>query len=307
MKRLAVLGKIAVSLAVITWVLSRIDSSDLLMIMGKADVGLLLLAFLTHGIGFLLSAMRWGILLRIENINVSLKVTVLTCWIGSFFNTFLPSTVGGDVFRTYHVSKQSGKLWETAITVIFERLAGVVALAAIGSLAFTWLYVSPAELSLWKALAIGGIIHWGNHIIPVADKTPRVTKIPVCGWQLIGTLKQSVLRYRNRRREVSWIFLFSLLLQLNVIGHYSLVAAALDIQLPFIYFCLLIPPILILTMLPISVGGLGVREVAFLFFFVPHGVTSVEILSISLLSYMLSLLASLSGGLVGSFYNAPSQ
>jgi uncharacterized protein (TIRG00374 family) len=144
MKRLAVLGKIAVSLAVITWVLSRIDSSDLLMIMGKADVGLLLLAFLTHGIGFLLSAMRWGILLRIENINVSLKVTVLTCWIGSFFNTFLPSTVGGDVFRTYHVSKQSGKLWETAITVIFERLAGVVALAAIGSLAFTWLYVSPA-------------------------------------------------------------------------------------------------------------------------------------------------------------------
>jgi hypothetical protein len=101
--------------------------------------------------------------------------------------------------------------------------------------------------------------------------------------------------------------MLSFLLQINVIVYYYVIAAALGIQLSVFYFCLFIPPILILTMLPVSVGGVGVREAAFLFFLIPLGITPAEIVSLSLWSYILALLANLSGGLVYCFYQPASR
>jgi uncharacterized membrane protein YbhN (UPF0104 family) len=296
------LGKMVVSVAVVTWVLSRINLAELLTVMGKAHIGLLVLAFSLHGVGLLLSAKRWEILLSIEKIDLSFKAIVLTYWIGSFFNSFLPGSVGGDVVRSYLVSRDHGKLMQTVITVIFERVAGVVALLAIFGIGVIWLYMSP-DVALGGVLPAGGALFYGGHMIVSARRTEWTPGNPKARWGVkFDNLCKSIFSYGAHKRELCSIFFLSILLQINVIIYYSVVAAALDIHLAFVYFCLLIPPVLIVTMLPISFGGLGVREAAFLFFFSALGTTSAEILSLSLWSYMLALLANLSGGLVYSFH-----
>ncbi|MCK4822914.1 flippase-like domain-containing protein, partial [bacterium] len=65
-----------------------------------------------------------------------------------------------------------------------------------------------------------------------------------------------------------------------------------------LYFFLFVPIISVLTMLPISLNGIGIREGAFVFFFTKVGISSAQALSMSILTYTIVLLASLIGGLI---------
>jgi hypothetical protein len=301
-------ANIAVSIGLIAWVFSGISLSKLLVVAATADTGLLLLALSLHGTGLLLSAMRWATLLNIQKIDFSFKATVLLYWIGCFFNAFLPTSVGGDVVRSYLASKQNGKIIDTAISVIFERLAGVAALLIIFGVGAIWLHLSTGEGPLWKIACLSSATFIGAGSIASARKALLESTLARPEWRdRVQRIADVILKYKSHKRKLWWILIISLLLQINVIVYYSVIAAALDIRLSFFYFCLLIPPILILTMLPVSFGGVGLRETAFLFFFAPLGITSAEILSLSLWSYVLALLANLSGGVVYCFYQPTSR
>lgn len=299
---------IAVSIGLIAWVLSGLSLSELVIAATTANAGLLVLALSLHGTGLLLSAMRWATLLNIQKIDFSFKATVLLYWVGCFFNAFLPTSVGGDVVRSYLASKHNGKIMDTAISVIAERVAGVAALMILFSIGVIWLHFFGAEQSFWKlaGLSSAGFIGAGC----VSSGRKALWETALARTELREKLRRIgavLLTYKSHKRKLWRILILSLLLQINVIVYYYIIAAALGIQLSFFYFCLFIPPILILTMLPVSVGGVGVREAAFLFFFVPLGITPAEIVSLSLWSYILALLFNLSGGLVYCFYQPASR
>lgn len=299
---------IAVSIGLIGWVLSGLSLSELVIVATTANAGLLVLALSLHGTGLLLSSMRWATLLNMQKLEVSLKAAVLLNWIACFFNAVLPTSIGGDVARSYLASKQNGKSMDTAISVIFERLVGMAALMILFGIGVIWLHFFSAERSLWKlaGLSSAGFISAG--CVSSAHKALWETALARTElrkkFRRIGAV---LLTYKSHKRKLWWILILSFLLQINVIVYYYVIAAALGIQLSFFYFCLFIPPILVLTMLPVSVGGVGVREAAFLFFFVPLGITPAEIVSLSLWSYILTLLANLSGGLVYCFYQPASR
>ena len=299
---------ITISISLMVWVLSGSRLSEFLVVAATADPRLLLLALSLHGIGLLLSAMRWATLLKIQKIHFSFRATVLLYWIGCFFNSFLPTSVGGDVVRSYLASKHNGKIMDTAISVVAERVAGVAALMILFSMGVIWLQFFSAEESLWKfaGLSSAGCIGVGC----VASAGKSLWKAALARANLrekFSRIGAVLVTYQSHKRKLWRILILSLLLQINVIVYYHIIAAALGIQLSFFYFCLFIPPILILTMLPVSVGGVGVREAAFLFFFVPLGIAPAEIISLSLWSYVLALLANLSGGLVYCFYQPASR
>ena len=299
---------ITISIGLMVWVLSGTRLSEFLVVAATADPRMLLLALSLHSIGLLLSAMRWATLLKIQKIHFSFKATVLLYWIGCFFNSFLPTSVGGDVVRSYLASKHNGKIMDTAISVIAERVAGVAALMILFSMGVIWLQFFSAEESLWRFAGLSSAGFIGVGCVASARKTLWEAALARTNlreqFRRIGAV---LVTYKSHKRKLWRTLILSLLLQINVIVYYYIIAAALGIQLSFFYFCLFIPPILILTMLPVSVGGVGVREAAFLFFFVPLGIMPAEIISLSLWSYLLSLLANLSGGLVYCFYQPASR
>jgi len=310
MQRIVIISvKIAVSLGLIGLILTRIDLSELLSSLGDVRTGLLALAFSLHSIGLLLSAARWHILLGIQRIDFSFRDTLLIYWIGSFFNAFLPTSMGGDVVKGYIASKRDGRMIEVYSTIILERGAGVLVLIAIAGLGFIWLHgISFGTSLLTLALLVTGILLLGGMWIRKGRWGLSESKIGeggANGW--IWRAWRSILRYGQYKRKLCWILLLSLLLQINVVLYYFLIASALEIELSFFYFCLYIPPILILTMLPVSIGGIGVRETAFLLFFGSLGLTLTKVISLSLWSYFLALLANLGGGVIYSFYRTPTS
>jgi glycosyltransferase 2 family protein len=299
---------ITISIGLMVWVLSGSRLSEFLVVAATTDPRLLLLALSLHGIGLLLSAMRWATLLKIQSIDFSFRATVLLYWIGCFFNSFLPTSVGGDVVRSYLASKHNGKIMDTAISVIAERVAGVAALMILFSMGVIWLQFFSAEESLWKFAGFSSAGFIGVGCVSSARKALWDTALVRTELrEKFNRIGAVLLTYKLHKRKLWRILILSVLLQINVIVYYYIIAAALGIQLSVFYFCLFIPPIIILTMLPISVGGVGVREAAFLFFFVPLGITPAEIVSLSLWSYILALLANLSGGLVYCFYQPASR
>jgi glycosyltransferase 2 family protein len=298
----------AVSIGLIGWVLSGLSPSELIDRATKADAALLALAFSLHGTGLLLSALRWLTLLNIQKLQCSFKAAVLLYWIGCFFNTVLPTGLGGDVVRSYLASKQNGKFVDTAMSVIVERVAGVAALMVVFGVGVIWLRFFSAESSMWNLFHVSSAALVGFGCV-LSTRKP-VWQIASARLQLRDKFERIghvLWTYRFDKRKLWPILLLSLLLQMNVIVYYYIIAAALELHLSFFHFCLFIPPILMLTMLPISVGGIGVREAAFLFFFARLGITPAEIVALSLWSYFLALVANLGGGFVYCLYRPASR
>ncbi|MEW6455123.1 MAG: lysylphosphatidylglycerol synthase domain-containing protein, partial [Acidobacteriota bacterium] len=91
--------------------------------------------------------------------------------------------------------------------------------------------------------------------------------------------------------------ILSFLLQINVIFYYFLISKSLYIDIPFILFFILIPVILTITMLPISIYGIGVREGSFVLLFSKFGIPPEVAFSLSVLAYLISVLFNSIGGI----------
>jgi uncharacterized protein (TIRG00374 family) len=104
--------------------------------------------------------------------------------------------------------------------------------------------------------------------------------------------------YRYHKRKSIEILALSLLAQLIAILYYPIIAYSFGLDVPLVYFLIVIPIILVILMLPISISGIGVREGAFIFFFKKVGVLPHEAVSIALVAFGLYLIWSLIGGVV---------
>jgi len=101
-----------------------------IQILKSANILLILLSASTHIFGIWISAVRWKILLKTQKINLSISYLNSSLLIGFFFNNFLPTSIGGDVFRTYDISKKANIPMETSASIIIiERFSGVISAA----------------------------------------------------------------------------------------------------------------------------------------------------------------------------------
>ena len=85
-----------------------------------------------HIIGLLISAYRWQLLLKAVDVEAPLWPLLRSYLIGGFFNNFLPTRVGGDVYRMIDSKKYSGTLLRPFAVIIVERLTGIYGLILIG-------------------------------------------------------------------------------------------------------------------------------------------------------------------------------
>jgi len=111
--------------------------------------------------------------------------------------------------------------------------------------------------------------------------------------------------YYEHNRVLFRALLFSLMLQLNVILHFWLVCLALNIDLSFFEVCVVIPCVLMITMLPISINAIGVREVAFVYFAGLFGVSSEQALVLAWVAFTFVIIQGLLGGVVFALRRAP--
>jgi uncharacterized protein (TIRG00374 family) len=290
--------KIAVSLVGLLVILLTQDLGQAFQLLVRMDplpfVGALLL-FLA---GVPVRAYRWGSLVWSLDVQVGWWRLVALYFVGSFFNIFLPTGLGGDAVRMYELSRDDHKVAEAISSVVVDRFLGLFFLFAMASLALIGGYelVAPEVRILIGVVFAGSVIAVGLLLQRrwIEDWGRRLGLDRLLGrFQILRDLYDSVHLYSKAallRASIASL-VFNLLL---ILGYY-LLGQAVGIDLSLWYYFLFVPIISVLLMVP-SVGGLGIREGSTVLLFRQVGVPEPQALALAL-AYDVTLL---SIGLIGA-------
>lgn len=243
-----------------------------------------------------LAAVRWRLLLGPGAPRLSALIHLYL--VGAFFSLFLPTAVGGDAFRATMVARSAPEPEAAVLSVVLDRVFGVVALLLFG---VAGVLLDPASASglgvrLAGALAPGRLLLLvsagltGLAILALlARRQPRLRALP-------ATLAAALRATLARGRSAALALLVSLAVQALMVLLWMVIARGVGLSLPASRFLVGVPLVSLATMLPLSLAGLGVREWAWVWFLAPFGVPSGDAVALSLSYFACPLLAGLVGG-----------
>ncbi len=248
------------------------------------------------------SAFRWSIILS-KDMKVPYPKLFSIYFIGMFFNNFLPTIVGGDIVKGYYLYKSSRRGDVSAASVFMDRYSGFSALILIAALALIpgYAMIRGTGLPVVFIFLIGGFVAasmvlWIGSLHGWAMKV--LARIHFYGInRKIDTFYNVLMGYKKHRGILIKTFVCSLFVQGGVIIAFYILGRGLGMDVRPGYFFLYIPLITSLSMLPISLSGLGVREGAFVFLFTKVGATQEQALTLSLMWFAITAIVSIIGGI----------
>ncbi len=298
-------AKLAVSLGLLWWVLRDVDLSQLGAMMVRVTAGWIALAVAAYAAMLALSVWRWKLLLRAQHIAVSSRALWQSWMVALFFNNFLPSNIGGDVWRVADTSAAAGSKTLATTIVLVDRALGLVALfivAAIGAAGARWIGVAvPGAEWLWAGVA-AGLAAGVPFLVAPRLLTLLLAPLRATGhdWVLerATRFEDAFTRFRAQPLALTGAFAGAIGVQLIIVVFYAFTAYGLAIPLPLVLAGVLIPISLVVQMVPVSINGFGVREAVFVYFFTRFGLPNESAVALSLVATALVMLVSLVGGVV---------
>jgi uncharacterized protein (TIRG00374 family) len=268
------------------------------------DFSLLIPCYLLVLLIHLIASYRWFIFVKVDYPQVPVSKLFSFYLVALFFNNFLPTAVGGDVVRTVDLYKYIGQGKTAVVSVFMERFAGMTAqifVAFIAILIGYRYFREPTVLWLVCGISISYLLFllglFNRRIVSVFINLLSVWRLPRVPDLLSGMYKL-FLRYRADRFAVLKALILSVVIVLVSIITFYLLSLALRLSVPFTYFVIFLPIMTIVSMVPISLGGLGVREGIGVFLFSRAGLSASDAFGLSLSWSAILILVSLLGGMI---------
>jgi hypothetical protein len=294
--------KLLVSAGLLGYFLSRVHPERFLTTFATAKFSYIALALAVYLVAQGVSAMRWATLVRPLGIKTPFKDLVRYYLVGMFFNLFAPGTVGGDVSRIYYLVRDedahaSGRAVTTvhaAMSVLMDRAIGMVVLVWLGAAGLVLFpqYAVPRSIrSVTYLLALGFVV--------AVLLTPLLRRlVPEDGHQLVVKLRLAMRSYRSNWRAVVAAAALSLVVHLIQAWMHTLMARALDLNVPF-SFCLIVYPLVgTFAAIPVSLNGIGLREGGYIYLLAVIGIGTEQAIAFGLLLFLIVALDSLLGGVL---------
>lgn len=306
-KKLFTVLRILISIGLIVYLVKSQfkDLKTIVEIIKTISVPFLLASASMHIFGIWLSAVRWQILLKTQGVKISQPYLASSFLIGSFFNNFLPTSIGGDVFRSYDISKKADlPIGKSVCVIVIDRFSGVISAAVYAIIALLLGFSTVGTKSYIIPIVIFFIVCL---ILAFLILNPSVLRLH----KLIDRIK-FLHRIRERLKEVYHTFqsfkkfklalalslLCSLALQFAVIINYFLAAKSLGITLSLSSFIFIVPVVATISMLPISIGGTGIRENSLVFLMIALGAPNGKAAMCSLILLAMLLILGIIGGII---------
>ena len=253
-----------------------------------------LLAFIGYLASQALSAYKWRLLAVPLGFDQPLRAFTLYYLAGMYLNLFAPSTVVGDLGRGVLLAGNGGGIGPALQSVLADRVSGLVMLLWVSATGF--MLFGPTVLP--AALCYGTI---AAAFLSVAGwwVLPRVIGRLFSPWHRLRWLvEQFLIPYQTETGVLGRACGLAFVCHLCQLGLQVLLAHALGLAVPVWYLLLFIPLVHILSALPLSLGGVGVREGGYVVFLALIGIGKDEALAFGLLWSALVLGSGLVGGLV---------
>lgn len=306
MKSLFNILRVAIAIVLLVWLLTKVNIKESLLQLRNANLLFLLLAMVVFLGLILISVWRWKIILDARNqyftTNYLIKVYFACC----FFNNILPTSIGGDVIRVIYTIKENNKTLAFSATLV-DRMIGFVGLFFFALCASLLLLILKQKTSFLLLNVFGFLILILIVLVLFSDRAHQLfsrifrhIKLFRIG-EIFEKVYTAVKEYRRFKMALLVSFLLSILLQADQAVTWYLAGYAVGARVSVFYYFLYIPIVGLLTMIPLTIGGLGIRENSFVAFFSNLGVAGAVATSTSLLFLIINFIYALIGGIVFLF------
>ena len=306
--RVITLSKIVITIVLFYFIFKNIDFKIFGQTLQNARPGILAAAYIVFWLGHFVCVFRWRMLMQPLMPLRSIQNLLAIYCIGLFFNLTFPTVVGGDVVKIYYVGKHSNSYSQSFAATFLDRDAGMLAMMIIAcaGLLFYPVHIPgvAVEIIIWSfsaAFIIGNICLF----------TPRFRRVMIKFFKVFRFFKlaekmervSSALRIIGKKRRILFVaFMVSFLNQFFAISVVWITALGLHLDISFSYFLIFVPVITLISMIPISLNGMGLREYAFMSLFSAIGVSPESCIALGLVSSILIILTSLPGGIIYIFF-----
>lgn len=296
--------KIALTLAALWFVLRGLDFAAVGEMLENQNHALMALAAVFTALQTIVWGMRWRLILStlargayMAPLTEMLKIS----YIGAFFNCCLPGTVGGDVIRVWLAKSEQVSLSLSIHSVVIDRMIALAALILLVLIMLPVLgkHAGIEPMAAWIAAAAAVLLGlW--LIFNIERLLNKFTHIPIVQWLLYFVASLRLLL--NRKRAALAALLYALA------GHASyclcgyVLARSLGIELSVLQALAFIPPVVLATTLPISIGGWGVREAGMVGMLGMIGIEQAQALLLSVQLGLISIIVTLPAGLLWLAY-----
>lgn len=304
-RRWAVLVRMAVSLALLGWVLTRADLRQVSRTFAVGESGWLLVVMALFPLAPLLTAARWQLLLQAQGHRLPLPYLLESCLAAIFARQFLPSTVGGDALRACDSWRAGVPRGRALLTIVLDRALGLVVVflfAAYGVIVLGSRMPGGGRV----AVALGAVTVLGAAVLlalwRLAPRRERGSSWPAAGLAPVGRLLASAAAAANELRGQPAVILravlLSFLLQVEVVTLYWLLGRALVLDLSWLRFAAVTPLAVVVMMLPVSINGIGLREGVLVLLLGLVGIDRSRALAFAWAEYAMYLVWGVIGGVV---------
>jgi len=294
--------RFAFGLALLAWLLARTDAGALRRTLAAADPGWLVLAFAIQVGSKSFGVLRWRTLLGALGQRVSRRRLLRLVMVGLFFNQILPSSVGGDVARGLGLAERSIPRATAAASVVGDRVVGVLALAFLAALGGVYGAAAYPGQGPWTVAiafaALVGLLLAALGRPAILRRAARIPGVPAGIARKLGRLTESLVLLAGRRDRVAVAWAFSLGLATCAAAFHWSVGRAVAIDVPFVAYLVIVPTVMLFATAPITLNGLGVRELGWVAFLGAQGVSRPEAAAFAALALAIPLLFALTGGLL---------
>ncbi len=287
--------KAAVTAALLTLALRAVEPDAVLARVRAADPLLLAGSALLLIMGGFAGAASWFFVLRTRLSALGYGEVAAWHWSGMFFNIFLPSNTGGDVVKGYIAARAQGQAAFVVGSLLLDRLLNLGALCAIGGCAWLARHARPLWAVAFLLLVLLALL--AASAVARAHASAAV-RAPRPGWagRLDALLAPALTLFAAPRRAAPAL-LAALASQLCKTLNNAFLIAGLGLAVPLADMAYLIPLFGVVSALPVTVGGLGLRELVARGVAGPLALEGTDLVSLSLAGHLMVVGVNLLGAL----------
>jgi hypothetical protein len=305
--------RFVLSAMIIAFLFTKVDVSLFASIIAKANPVWLLVGLFLIFLEQIAVCVAWRAMLASKGYKIPFWTMLHIIIVSNFIGFVFPSTAGADVVRVFGLSKYIDSASEAFSSMVIFRVSGYVLMFTIALISATLfadrLPDAPVIKAISIALAIGfllgflALIFSGKAlgILEIALKKIGMDNL----YSKIETLYKAFSFYLGHKGAMKVAFVGALFMQLERIFYVYVISLALGLEIDMAAICLFVPMIMALTLIPVSISGIGVREGGYVFLFGYAGLSTAQAMSLSVLGFALAIFYVTLGGLVYWWFGFP--
>lgn len=300
-KNISIFLRIFISLALLFVLFRKIDFRGTLKVIANLDLFYFTLALVIFFILTILVFFRWKMLLDAHKVDVPLIRALNSFSGGLFVNLFTPSTIGGDLSRSIDLGAHTKRYGVIAATVLLDRLSGFAGLVTVAIVSLIFGHRLIDDFSVYATVFSMTLLLGGVFLVlfnrGIYDRLNRSVSKKGKFWDNFKKLHSEIYFFRQHRGVLWANFIYSIIIQTGASVFSYFILRSLNTRINLLYPLVFNPVITVITTIPISISGLGLRDASGIFFYSKAGVAKDIALAQSLLNFAVIAALGLLGGI----------